>query len=72
MGSSLAAVLMLLPLMAAGGCATVSPWEREILARPDMVIGSEPVVDRAEAHHADTREGSSGALGTSGGGCGCN
>lgn len=54
------------------GCATVAPWERERLARPDMALGANAELDTAEAHATETREGASGGFGTGGGGCGCN
>jgi hypothetical protein len=54
------------------GCVTVSPWEREVLARPDMSFEGNRTLGAAESHSADTREGSSGGLGVGGGGCGCN
>lgn len=59
-------------LVSLTGCVTVSPWEREVLARPDMGFEGNRTVGAAEAHSADTREGSSGGLGSGGGGCGCN
>ena len=54
------------------GCVTISPWEREVLTRPDMTFEGNPHVAGAEQHTADTREGSTGGLGGGGGGCGCN
>lgn len=59
-------------LLVATGCVTVSPWEREVLARPDMSFEGNRTVSAAEAHSADTREGSAGGMGSGGGGCGCN
>lgn len=56
----------------AAGCVTISPWEREVLARPDMTFDGNAHVVGAEGHGADTREGSTGGLGGGGGGCGCN
>jgi hypothetical protein len=55
-----------------GGCVTVRPFEREVLAREDMTFDGNEAVAGAEAHSADTREGSSGGFGAGGGGCGCN
>jgi hypothetical protein len=67
--------LALLVLACAGSlnaCATVAPYERERLAKPDMQP-SERADAKAGAEHATAyREGSSGGLGASGGGCGCN
>jgi hypothetical protein len=54
------------------GCAVVAPYERERLARPDMELGRNIDLAAGEEHAANYREGSSGATGTSGGGCGCN
>jgi hypothetical protein len=53
-------------------CATVAPYERERLARPDMELGRNEDSKSGEAHATEYREGSSGAMGSSGGGCGCN
>jgi hypothetical protein len=54
------------------GCATVPPYERETLARRDMQLQRNPDVSAGEQHAAAYREGSTGAEGTTGGGCGCN
>jgi len=59
-------------LASASGCATVAPYERERLARPDMEAGRTPDLSAGAEHATAYREGSSGGLGASGGGCGCN
>lgn len=60
-------------LMAAlAGCATVAPYERERLARRDMELDRNPELSAGQQHATAYREGSSGAEGASGGGCGCN
>ncbi len=56
----------------AGGCVTINPWERGRLANPDMQFGGAEELAAAEAHATEVREGSSGGLDASGGGCGCN
>jgi hypothetical protein len=53
-------------------CATVAPYERERLARPDMELGRNADAKAGEEHATAYREGSSGGMGSSGGGCGCN
>ena len=53
-------------------CATVAPYERERLARRDMELGGNPDAAAGEDHATAYREGSTGAMGASGGGCGCN
>ena len=64
--------MLALAALALTGCATVAPYERERLSRPDMSADTDSDL-RAGADHAKAyREGSSGAVGTSAGGCGCN
>jgi hypothetical protein len=65
-------VLALLALVTAVGCATVAPYERERLARRDMKLERSPDATAGEQHAAAYREGTAGAVGASGGGCGCN
>lgn len=55
-----------------GACATVAPYERERLARADMIAGSDADAKAGSDHATAYREGSTGAVGSSGGGCGCN
>jgi hypothetical protein len=59
-------------LLATNACATVAPYERERLARPDMELGGSADAHAGEEHATAYREGSSGGMGSSGGGCGCN
>lgn len=54
------------------GCATVAPYERERLASRDMQLDRSPDLSAGKKHATAYREGSSGAEGASGGGCGCN
>lgn len=63
---ALALVLLL------GGCATVAPYERERLSRRDMELERNADLSSGQEHATAYREGSSGAEGASGGGCGCN
>jgi hypothetical protein len=58
--------------LGAAGCATVAPYERERLAQPDMILSRNADAKAGEEHATAYREGSSGAVGSSGGGCGCN
>lgn len=59
-------------LAALGGCATVRPEQRAILADPTMQF-DEPSVEQAALDHAlENREGSTGGGAVRGGGCGCN
>jgi len=54
------------------GCAGVEPWERDVLARPDMQIVADPLEAAADDHIYFSKEASSGGQGFGGGGCGCN
>lgn len=65
-------VIALLALVALGGCATVSPYQREYLARPAMDPSWEEGASGFRAHVFDSREGATGGHGSTGGGCGCN
>lgn len=75
----------LLPAMAAAavlacaaGCAFkpiepwVKPYERERLADPVMKSALNDLPGRQQDHVYTVREGSRGATGVQGGGCGCN
>ncbi len=67
----LACIVTMLVLLASA-CSTVAPYERERLSRPDMIIGRNAQAKAGEEHATAYREGSTGAVGASGGGCGCN
>jgi uncharacterized protein DUF4266 len=56
--------------LAAGGCATVQPWQRGRLADPCMTFEANSQVAYA-AHWQEAREGAAGGLGVQGGGCAC-
>ena len=55
-----------------GGCATVRPEQRAILADPKMQFDSDPREAAASQHVLENREGSYGGGSVRGGGCGCN
>ena len=59
-------------LVVSAGCATVKPYERERLAKRDMIAGRDADVKAGQEHATAFRESSSGAVGSSAGGCGCN
>jgi hypothetical protein len=59
-------------IAALSGCAGVEPWDRDVLARPEMQIVSDPVEAAADEHIYFSKEASSGGQGFGGGGCGCN
>lgn len=59
-------------LAALGGCASVQPWERDVLARPEMSLDGAAVDAALDDHIYFSKEASSGGRGFGGGGCGCN
>jgi hypothetical protein len=65
-----------LAFVALAGCARLQPWvkpyERERLADPVMKLQRDALSDKHFEHVRDVREGSRGATGVQGGGCGCN
>jgi len=66
--------LLAVPLLATGGCTSmgVQPWERNLLAREDMLMNADPVDLALDEHIYFSKEASSGGQGFAGGGCGCN
>src|SRR5262245_30765753 len=69
-GVAIAALLLL------SGCGNIEPWvkpyEREALADPIMSFDANPISTSYMHHVFEAREGARGALGSAGGGCGCN
>jgi hypothetical protein len=61
-----------LVLLALAGCAGVQPWERDVLARPEMALDNAPLEAATDDHIYFSKEASSGGRGFGGGGCGCN
>ncbi len=54
------------------GVSSVQPWQRDLLAAPGMEIDPDPIETALDEHIYFSKEASSGGLGSSGGGCGCN
>ena len=73
-----APVLLAALVLGAGlaGCTWMEPWvkpyEREHLADPIMALSRNSIAASYRDHVFETREGSHGATGAVGGGCGCN
>ena len=65
---------MLMTAVALTGCSElgVKPWERQDLARPDMLVAEQPLTDGLEDHTYFSKEAASGGRSFGGGGCGCN
>jgi hypothetical protein len=56
------------------GCANlgVDPWDRDLLAKPEMAINASPLDQAIDDHIYFSKEASSGGRSFAGGGCGCN
>ena len=66
--------LILCALIGATGCSSlgVKPWERNLLAREDMLMDADALDLAFDEHIYFSKEASSGGQGFAGGGCGCN
>jgi len=56
------------------GCGSigVKPWQRDVLAREEMQLDSDPLDKAIDDHMYFSKEASSGGRSYAGGGCGCN
>jgi hypothetical protein len=63
-------------LLLLSGCGGIQPWvkpyERDRLADPIMIWDRDATSTAYLDHVYESREGSRGATGSAGGGCGCN
>ena len=59
-------------LAVATGCNTVSPWDRDMLARPDMAFDPDPLEAALRGHVYFSKEATPPGGSGGGGGCGCN
>lgn len=53
-------------------CTAVKPWERDVLARPDMAWTPDPLESTRRGHVYFSKEAALSGDGGGGGGCGCN
>ncbi len=65
---------LLVVLLTFVGCSSmgVEPWDRDILAKDEMQLTTDPVEAALDDHIYFSKEASSGGRGFGGGGCGCN
>jgi Domain of unknown function (DUF4266) len=70
----LSAVCLLIGAVVLSGCSTlgVKPWQRDIMARTEMQLDSDPLDAAIDDHMYFSKEASSGGRSFAGGGCGCN
>lgn len=68
----LACASVLLALLSACASITpVQPWQKGILAKPEMTFAGDGIGNEFNEHIYSSREGASGGSGANGGGCGC-
>ena len=67
-------LLAQLALFATTACSSmgVEPWERDVLAKDEMQLVTDPLEAGIDDHIYFSKEASSGGRGFGGGGCGCN
>ena len=65
-------ILIGFTLLIAAGCATVKPWDRDLLAQKQMSFNPSPMLQSIDEHIYFSKEASMGGIGVGGGGCGCN
>ena len=65
-------LLLSMAVLLLGGCTVVEPWERDVLARPEMSLDASPLDAAIDDHIYFSKEASSGGRGFGGGGCDCN
>lgn len=70
----LLAGLLVSTVLLGSGCSSmgVEPWDRDVLAKEEMQLTSDPVEAALDDHIYFSKEASSGGRGFGGGGCGCN
>lgn len=71
---SLRIALALLAASLAAGCAAarVKPWDRDLLAQPEMRFVPCPMISAIDQHIYFSKEGATAGADVGGGGCGCN
>jgi hypothetical protein len=70
------ALALIVVVLGLAGCVHIEPWvkpyERAALADPVMSADRNPISSEYFDHVREVREGARGAVGSAGGGCGCN
>lgn len=67
-------LVLIIMIAATTACSSlgVEPWERDILAKEEMQLVTDPVEVAIDDHIYFSKEATSGGRGFGGGGCGCN
>lgn len=65
-------LFIIMGLLFVAGCATVQPWDRDLLAQKKMSLNPSPMLASVDEHIYFSKEASMGGMDAGGGGCGCN
>ena len=67
-------LFLVLTVSVLAGCSSmgVEAWERDVLAKAEMQLTTDPLEAATDDHIYFSKEASSGGRGFGGGGCGCN
>lgn len=65
-------IIMAMLMIMLCACSSVKQWERGNLAKQEMLVDPYPFHSKLRAQVFESKEGSSGGQGASGGGCGCD
>ncbi|MEQ9562561.1 MAG: DUF4266 domain-containing protein [Woeseiaceae bacterium] len=71
---SIRTLSLALLILTTAACSSlgVEPWQRDVLAKEEMQLTTDPVEAGLDDHIYFSKEASSGGRGFGGGGCGCN
>lgn len=74
MNRRVSVLFAILTTVGVSGCSSlgVKPWQRDVLAREEMQLDSDPLDAAIDDHLYFSKEASSGGRSFAGGGCGCN
>jgi hypothetical protein len=65
-------LVVLAATLAACGSTPPQAWEKGLLAKPEMTMGTDLLEQRLDQRVYSSKENASGGYGVGGGGCGCN
>ena len=67
-------IVLIAFLLALSACSftAVKPWERDVLARDNMQLDADALIELMDEQIYYSKEAAHGGQGVGGGGCGCN
>lgn len=66
--------IFLLVIVSLSACSftPIKPWERDVLARENMQLNADALIELMDEQVYYSKEAAHGGQGVGGGGCGCN